>query len=91
MYYIFNKEGNCVSSCDFEPNIDDLATRDEKAVESKITYQNIAALQLENKKIVEIEVRQTFTENKKSEKKISLTEEIAMLKARIEQLEKQGV
>ena len=91
MYYIFNKEGNCVSSCDFEPNTDDLATRDEKAVESKITYQNIAVLQLENKKIVEIEVRQTFTENKKSEKKISLTEEIAMLKARIEQLEKQGV
>lgn len=91
MYYIFNKEGNCVSSCDFAPNTDDLATRDEKAVESTTVYPNIAALQLKNKKIVEIEIRQIFTENKKSEKKISLTEEIAMLKARIEQLEKQGV
>lgn len=87
MYYIFNKDGNCVSSCDFAPNTDDLAARNEKVIDSKITYQNIAALQLENKKIVEIEVRQTFTENKKSEKKISLTEEIAMLKERIEKLE----
>jgi hypothetical protein len=91
MFYIFNKENQCVSSCDFAPNTDDLAARNEKAVESTKIYKNIAALQLENKKIVEIEVRQTFTENKKSEKKISLTEEIAMLKERIEQLEKQGV
>ena len=87
MYYIFNKDGNCVSSCDFAPNTDDLAARNEKVIDSKIKYQNISALQLENKKIVEIEVRQTFTENKKSEKKISLTEEIAMLKERIEKLE----
>lgn len=30
-YYIF-KDGNCIGSCDFEPNSDDLASRGERAV-----------------------------------------------------------
>lgn len=35
MWYIFNKNGECVSMCDFEPNVDDLATRGEIAIESE--------------------------------------------------------
>lgn len=29
MFYIFNKENTCVASCDFEPNIQDLESREE--------------------------------------------------------------
>lgn len=29
MYYIFNKNNKCIASCDFEPNSEDLETRDE--------------------------------------------------------------
>ena len=33
MYYIFNKEGQCVGSCDCKPDMDDLATRGETLME----------------------------------------------------------
>lgn len=33
MYYIFNKEGQCVGSCDCKPDMDDLATRRETIME----------------------------------------------------------
>ena len=29
MYYIFNKNGKLISTCDFEPNIEDLQSREE--------------------------------------------------------------
>ena len=38
MFYIFDKSGKYIASCDFAPNLDDLATRGEVAVESKIQY-----------------------------------------------------
>lgn len=34
MYYIFDKDGSCIASCDGKPNMDDLATRGETAKES---------------------------------------------------------
>lgn len=34
MYYIFNKEGQLLSTCDFEPNIEDLQTRSEYLVKN---------------------------------------------------------
>ncbi|WBF79422.1 hypothetical protein BNCALIDO_00032 [Aeromonas phage vB_AdhM_TS9] len=34
MYYIFNIEGKLLSTCDFEPNIEDLQSRDEYFVKS---------------------------------------------------------
>ncbi|QDB73992.1 hypothetical protein [Aeromonas phage 4L372D] len=34
MYYIFNKEGQLLSTCDFEPNIEDLQTRGEYSVKN---------------------------------------------------------
>lgn len=33
MYYVFNAEGNCICSCDIEPNVDDLGERNESVVQ----------------------------------------------------------
>lgn len=35
MYYLFDKNGNFIGTSDFEPNLDDLATRGEQAVSSE--------------------------------------------------------
>lgn len=53
MFYIFNKENNCVGSCDSKPNMDDLKTRDENAVESADIFGDITALHLVNGAIKE--------------------------------------
>lgn len=52
MYYIFNKEGQCVSSCDCKPNTDDLATRGETVMEDEQWYE-IDKILLEQGKIKE--------------------------------------
>ena len=39
MKYIFNANGKCVASCNYEPNAEDLASRGEVAIESEIDYQ----------------------------------------------------
>lgn len=39
MYYIFNKNGECICSCSGKPDKEDLATRKEIAVESEATYE----------------------------------------------------
>ena len=39
MRYIFNSNGKCIASCDYEPNLDDLASRGEVAVEGETDYQ----------------------------------------------------
>lgn len=39
MWYIFKEKGECVGECDFEPNLDDLATRGEIAIESEQHYE----------------------------------------------------
>lgn len=39
MRYIFNANGKCVASCDYEPNAADLTSRREVAVESDNIYQ----------------------------------------------------
>ena len=36
MFYIFDKNGNCVGSCDFAPDTGDLATRGERVIESAL-------------------------------------------------------
>ena len=38
MYYIFNENGECVASCNYEPDADDLASRNEIAVVSEESY-----------------------------------------------------
>ena len=39
MKYIFNSNGKCVASCNYEPNAEDLASRGEGVVESETAYQ----------------------------------------------------
>lgn len=87
MFYIFNKENKCICSCDFKPNTDDLDLRKEVVVESKKIYSNIGILELNESKIIEIELQKN--EIKKEENKPSIEDEIKMLKDRIEQLENQ--
>jgi len=52
MYYIFNSEGNCIASCDFEPNIEDCGNRGELVIESDIVY-SINNIKQEAETIVE--------------------------------------
>ncbi len=51
MFYIFNAENKCMSYCNAQPNLEDLATRNEYAVESDDSYSIGATF--ENETIVE--------------------------------------
>lgn len=51
MFYIFNAENKCIGYCGAEPNLEDLATRNEYAVESDDSYSIGATF--ENETIVE--------------------------------------
>lgn len=86
MFYIFNKENKCICSCDFEPNIDDLNTRNEFCIESDKTYTSISILVYEGGEIIEKELPQKNIPTIK-ESKISMSDEIEMLKKRIQELE----
>ena len=54
MYYIFNKDGVCVCSCDYEFDSADLASRNETAIESNEIYE-LNKIKIENGVIVAIE------------------------------------
>lgn len=54
MYYIFNKDGACVCSCDYEFDSADLASRNETAIESDNSY-DIQKIKLVDGVIVIIE------------------------------------
>ena len=86
MFYIFNKENKCICSCDFEPNIDDLNTRNEFCVETNKTYSSISTLVYECGEIIEKELPKENISTIK-ENKISMSDEIEMLKKRIQELE----
>ena len=45
MFYIFNKDKQCISSCNATPNVEDLATREEFAIEDS-RHLNISAVEL---------------------------------------------
>lgn len=51
MFYIFNTENKCIGYCGAEPNLEDLASRNEYAVESEASYSIGATF--ENETIVE--------------------------------------
>ena len=53
MYYIFNKDGFCFCTCDYEPNLDDLASREETLIQSNKIY-DASKIKLENGVIVAI-------------------------------------
>lgn len=86
MFYIFNKENKCICSCDYEPNIDDLNTRNEFCIESDKTYTSISTLVYEDGKIIEKKVPKENVSTTK-ENKPSISDEIEMLKKRIQELE----
>ena len=46
MFYIFDKNGNCISSCDFAPDTGDLTTRGERVIESALplSFRNICLI-----------------------------------------------
>lgn len=52
--YIFNQDGYCVCSCDYEPDSADLASRNETAIESNEVYE-IDKIKFKNGAIVAIE------------------------------------
>lgn len=54
MYYIFKENGVCVGSCDYEADKNDLANRNEMAVQSEEDY-DISAIKLVDGIIVAIE------------------------------------
>lgn len=66
-YYIFNSQGKCVASCDFEPNVEDCATRGEVVVETDIISENLQLELVEGdvRKIVPVVVEKTLDELKK--------------------------
>ena len=46
MYYIFNEQGQCVCCCNYEPDADDIGSRNETAIFGETVYENISRLQL---------------------------------------------
>ena len=54
MYYVFDKDGTCVCSCDYEADSADLASRNETAIESNELYE-LDKIKLVNGVIVAIE------------------------------------
>lgn len=63
MYYIFNKSGNCVASCNYEPDATDLASRNEIAVDAAENY-DISNIKLLDGVITEIVNEPTLEELK---------------------------
>lgn len=65
MYYIFNENGDCVASCNYEPDAADLASRNEMAVVSEESY-DISKIKLVNGAIIEVIKEPTLDELKES-------------------------
>ena len=63
MKYIFNANGKCVASCDYAPNLEDLASRGEVAVESETEYQ-LSEIELVAGVITPIIITETLDEAK---------------------------
>ena len=62
MYYVFNKDGMCVCCCNYEPDADDIASRNEVALFDEKIYENISRLQLIEGVITEMPLPQPSTE-----------------------------
>ena len=89
MWYIFNASGKCLSSCDSAPNTEDLATREEIAVESDVLY-NIARIQRVGDVIREKQSEDTAPtdeEEPADEERLALYEAMAAQEARLDELE----
>ena len=87
MWYIFDKTGKCLSSCDNAPNTEDLATREEITIQSEVLY-NIAQIKWVDGAIQEIEkeppvVRPPIEEEPMDEERLAAFEAMAAQEARL--------
>lgn len=68
MYYIFNKQGQCVRYCNYEPDADDIGSRNETAIFEETVYENISRLQLIDGVITEMPLPEPSHEEEVQEK-----------------------
>lgn len=68
MYYIFNKDGQCVCCCNYEPDTDDIGSRNETAIFEETVYENISRLQLIDGVITEMPLPEPSHEEEVQEK-----------------------
>lgn len=68
MYYIFNEQGQCVCCCNYEPDADDIGSRNETAIFEETVYENISRLQLIDSVITEMPLPEPSHEEKVQEK-----------------------
>ena len=62
MFYIFDTNGICLSSCDSLPNMEDCESRNENVVESTLLF-NIQKIKLVDNSVVEVEESSLLTES----------------------------
>ena len=62
MFYIFDTNGICLSSCDSLPNMEDCESRNENVVESELLF-NIQKIKLIDNNVVEVEESFLLTES----------------------------
>ena len=68
MYYIFNEQGQCVCCCNYEPDADDIGSRNETAIFEETVYENISRLQLIDGVITEMPLPEPSHEEEVQEK-----------------------
>lgn len=68
MYYIFNEQGQCVCCCNYEPDADDIGSRNETAIFDETVYENISRLQLIDGVITEMPLPEPSHEEEVQEK-----------------------
>lgn len=74
MFYVFNKEGYCVASCNYEPDREDLSSRGEFFVTNNEVY-NIVKIKYQDGKIVSIPDIEPTLREIKDKKNIELKTE----------------
>lgn len=78
MYYIFNKDGQCVCCCNYEPDADDIGSRNETAVFEETVYENISRLQLIDGVITETPLPEPSHEEEIQEKAAQVKSNLRM-------------
>ena len=86
MYYIFNQDGKNIGQCDFEPNLDDLASRGEVAVFSETLL--VGELRLVNDEVEIIQAPQRTPDELKKQQQTQTWEQI---KAKLHAVTRGGV
>lgn len=78
MYYIFNEQGQCVCCCNYEPDADDIGSRNETAIFEETVYENISRLQLIDGVITEMPLPEPSHEEEVREKAVQAKSNLRM-------------